>query len=861
MTFKHYLPTQKQQKSQASMKASTKAKLGSKNNYKPKVISLAIIYALSGVAALSANLSFAAQAENNAQVARQQVAIPAGKLSDVLAQFAATVGVPLSFEPSMLANIESKGLQGRYNANEGFAALLSGTGYQSVDKGNGGYSLQAISNAMVLPAVTVAAEGFRESTEGTGSYTTSESSFGKGQSLKELPQTVTVMTHERIQDQAMTTLDDVLTRTVGVTAQSTDTANVSYYSRGFSISNYQIDGNSSLSSGLHTAQLDIAIFDSVEVLRGSDALYGNSGEPGGAINLVRKKPTKEFQLNAQAYAGSWNNYRGELDVSGSLTDSRNIRARFVGVHEDKEHYYDIANSDKTVLYGIVEADITDSTLLTLGANFMRNDATYMRYGLPRYSNGDDIGLPRSTFLGTSDSSYLKENSNQFIRFDQKVGKKWSLSIEVSRLESLNERDDFVWFGTIDPITYSGFRSGTGGAAYEFDSTQKTLDAVLKGSFNLLGGEHHLTFGANINQNMSRSIGDFRSNPINIPNIFEFDPAQYLSDEPYNKVFSDENEVTQQAVYGSLALEFSESVTLLAGGRLSWYEYRYDYSSYDLADANIITSFSSTEYKDDAVFTPYVGLVYDLSEQWSIYGSLADTYQSQASRLEGPLPGTPLNPVTGRTYEIGIKGSLFDSQMNTSFALYSIKRNGEAESDPAYPSTPGDLGSSCCYLGDGRIVSQGVDMEIGGYVATGWEIQAGYTYNDNENKANSNRNSSVTPKHLFKLWSSYQLEGMLSGLKIGGGITAQSDTYKSGTAITFNPESGLYNGDSVDYDFTEPGRVLVDLFAKYRFNEHWSAALNIDNVLDETYYETVGVSSYGNWYGKPRNFMLSVKYNH
>lgn len=155
----------------------------------------------------------------------------------------------------------------------------------------------------------------------------------------------------------------------------------------------------------------------------------------------------------------------------------------------------------------------------------------------------------------------------------------------------------------------------------------------------------------------------------------------------------------------------------------------------------------------------------------------------------------------------------------------------------------------------------MDIEISGEIVKGWQILAGYTFNDNETKGGDGRFSTITPKHLFKLWSSYELRGILNGLKLGGGVTAQSSNYQEGSARTFNPATGLYDGPSVDYAFTGPGRVLVDLFAQYRLNKHWSANFNANNVFDKTYYETVGTNTRGNFYGRPRNWMVSIRYSY
>ncbi len=724
------------------------------------------------------------------------ISLPVQSLGTALNELARQARLQLMVHPDLVADKRAPAVSGSLTPRQALDRVLAGSGLTADIQGTEviirRISDAAGSSSVTLPSMTVTGAAINSGvTEGTGSYTTNQSSYGKGQTLKELPQTVTIMTHERIQNQQLKTLDDVLVYTPGITVQQDSTANSAFYSRGFQITNFQIDGNSPLlynaqgyGYGLNASQLDLAMFDSVEVLRGSDALYGTSGEPGGAINLVRKKPTKQFQVKALAHAGSWNNYRGELDVGGSIMADGRIRGRLVGVYENRKFFYDVAKSDKYLFYGIVEADITNSTLLTLGGDFMRHDSTHWRNGLPRFSDGTDLGLPRSTFFGTNDDRWLRNNNRQFIRLDQAIGTDWTLGIEASRAHSKVDQRDFLWWGAIDPITFSGlYNFGGHGLNNIRNETQDTLDAVLKGSFHLLGREHKVTMGTNISRYKNRIDGYGRTgSTIRIPNIFEFDPADYRFNDPYFLTDEEKTTIIQKGFYGSLAAKIADPFTLIIGGRFSWYKYNNVWNEFD-QNTGAVDYTELIRYKDNTVFTPYLGLVFDITEQWSTYGSIAETYKPQANNRKGPLPGTPLKPVTGRTYEVGVKGSLFNERLNTALAFFSIKRNGQAMRDPAYPPTPGDLGSSCCWLDDGRITSRGVDIEVSGEIVSGWQVLAGYTFNDNENKASSVRYSMITPKHLFKLWSSYELKGILNGLKLGGGLTAQSSNYQQGSART------------------------------------------------------------------------------
>jgi len=361
------------------------------------------------------------------------ISLPAQSLGSALNELARQARLQLMVHPDLVADKQAPAVSGSLTPRQALDRVLAGSGLMADIRG-AEVTIRRVSDAAESSVTTLAEMKVTGAainpgvTEGIGSYTTSQSSYGKGQSLKELPQTVTVMTRQRIDDQQLKTLDDLMIHTPGVTVQQENTVSSSFYSRGFKITSFQIDGNSpmygegGLAYGLGTSQLDLAMFDSIEILRGSDALYGTSGEPGGAINLVRKKPTKQFQVKALAHAGSWNNYRGELDVGGSIIADGRIRGRLVGVYEDRKYFYDFGKSDKQLVYGVVEADVTDSTLLTFGADYTHQDfGSFNQFGLPRYSNGEDIGLRRSYYLGGPDDRWLRKNNKQFVRIDQAIG--------------------------------------------------------------------------------------------------------------------------------------------------------------------------------------------------------------------------------------------------------------------------------------------------------------------------------------------------------------------------------------------------------------------------------------------------------
>ena len=164
------------------------------------------------------------------------------------------------------------------------------------------------------------------------------------------------------------------------------------------------------------------------------------------------------------------------------------------------------------------------------------------------------------------------------------------------------------------------------------------------------------------------------------------------------------------------------------------------------------------------------------------------------------------------------------------------------------------GGSCCYLPRGKVTSKGIDLEISGELLPNWQVMAGYTYNRNEDRTNSAIFSSVTPKHLAKFWSTYVLPGELSDWKVGGGATIQSANFVSGE-IEY---SGVNEIPKTQVEMSQGGYAVWDAMLEYKVDSHWTVAFNANNLFDRKYYDTLTHPDYANYYGTPRNYMLTLR---
>jgi len=258
-------------------------------------------------------------------------------------------------------------------------------------------ALDTDQNTNVLPTITVNA-----ATEESSDYVkkTASTSTKLNLNVKETPQSITVITRKQIDDMGATNLGEVLQNTTGVILTGDNTERTGFSIRGFNTGDswgsslLQYDGVAINASNVAASKPDIATIQSIEVLRGAAGLMQGSGEPSGAINIIRKKPTDYFQANAAVSYGTWNTVRGEMDVSGPLNQAGTLRGRLVVAGQDGDSFMTAVTRDSNVLYGVLSGDLTEKTVLNVGYSRQAEHAVPVNT-IPNYVNGEKIGIDRS----------------------------------------------------------------------------------------------------------------------------------------------------------------------------------------------------------------------------------------------------------------------------------------------------------------------------------------------------------------------------------------------------------------------------------------------------------------------------------
>ncbi|WP_051519415.1 TonB-dependent siderophore receptor [Comamonas aquatica] len=698
-------------------------------------------------------------------------------------------------------------------------------------------------DAAVLSEVTVTEQSAPSVyNEARDSYVPKAVEVGKAaQTLREIPQSVTVVTRQRMDDQALRTLDDVMQQTTGVTREET-WLDTTYLSRGLQITNIRYDGGAAGSARSGSRSLDMAQFDSVSLLRGADGLFG-AGEAGGVINFTYKRALAQRQTQVLMSGGTLNNYRAEIDGTGALNAEGSLRGRFVAVHHDRSEMADPSRLKRQMLYGVLELDVGTDTLLMLGGSYQKDRNTGFNASLPRYADGSDIGLPRDTNMGAPWNWIARENKTVFAKLEHQLSNDWQLKAQLRHTRFEEGVNAAEIEGTPDPITLQG----TDWWIHQNQSRARetSLDMHLQGGFDAWGRRHDVIVG----WDMQRTNDVVRSlwPRIGPADIFDRTPPADPGYPLGNWTSGSQTRNQKSGLYGSLRLRPVQDWAVVLGGR------------YTLQDRNTqhgMDGALNAQSRESHVFVPYAGVVYDLSKTISLYASTAEIYQSQAGKFSAPLPGTPLDPVRVRTYELGIKGE-WTKDLIASAALFRTEKKGQAVVDPAYPQT--DWRGGCCYFRDGYQLSQGIDLELTGRVTPNLQVAVGYTFNDNEDKRKGDAQfSTVTPRHLFKAWADYRLGGAWRGWSMGAGVVAQSAHFRASGINAYNPGTGRYDGAWTPYQFTSPGHAVWSARLGYAVNPDWSIAMNVGNLFDKTYYSTVGYAGYGNFYGEKRTVTVTLK---
>lgn len=761
--------------------------------------------------------------------------IPAQSLSSALQSFGQQANLQVLYRPENVDGKRSSAIQGKRTSSQALTELLRGTGATPRIEGNTATISFGDTSSLELDSITIQGSQLGTTTEGTGSYTTGTTAAATALplSIRETPQSVSVITRQRMDDQNMRTVGDVLANAAGIATPQLDSERITFTSRGFSIADIQYDGTSTYYKSNYSAgesELDTVIYDRVEVVRGATGLLTGAGEPSASINLVRKRAdSKVFRGEAQVSAGTWDNYRSTLDLSGPLSADGAIRGRLVGAYQDKKAFFDRYSRENQTLYGVLDFDLTEATTLSVGASYHKSDAEGLTYGgVPLwYSDGSKTDYGRSFTVAPKWNMEEIEVRNVFVNLDHHFDNDWKAELRLmhSRSEVDNARL-FMW--GVPDVNTNLVSLTPSRARFPGHREQDSLDARVSGPFQLFGRTHEAVVGFSRFDHEYKFYRVGTSTPWSSP--LDVDDFGHAPEPVWNyatTTLSERNHTRQNAGYTAVRLSLADPLKLILGGRFT----RYDREGAGWASSG------QYAYKDQK-FIPYAGLVYDLNQTYSLYASYTSIFNFQDLRDRS---GKWLDPVEGDAYETGIKGEFLDKRLNASLAVFKIVQDNLGQADTGY-LVPGTTTEA--YRATSGATSKGVEFELSGALTDNWNAFFFATHYSAKDAKDKDFNTQL-PREMVRLFTTYRLPGDWNQLTVGGGANWQSRIYYEGVG----PQK--QRQEQSDY-------LLASLMARYDFTPEISGQLNVNNLFDKKYQTAVNWYGQGIW-GAPRNLLASLTY--
>ncbi|MDZ5603152.1 TonB-dependent siderophore receptor [Pseudomonas sp. RP23018S] len=651
----------------------------------------------------------------------------------------------------------------------------------------------------------------------------SSSTTKLGLTDKETPQGVTTITRQALDDFRITGIKNALRAAPSVTVEQTESDRTQFTSRGFDINAFEYDGvGMPFVGGLLIGEQDLAEYEQIDVLHGANGLMSGTGNPSATVNFVRKRPTDTFQAQIDTSVGSWDSRRVDVDVAGPLTDSGNVRGRFIYSHDKGNSWMDRYSHERNIAAGLLALDVSDADTVTMGFSQHNSDANGSTWGnLPLV---DSAGNPihyssRSSNIGQPWTYWNLHTQRAFVELKHDFGNDWNATLTATGVQE-KQNTNMLYVGSVADDVAGAYANHTRSEAH-----QLLGEAKVQGPFSLFGREHQLTFGTAYGrthqkgQEYDENLEDGSAFTTSFSGILAGAtpmPSFGVTSEALGQNFQD----TQKSVFAGARFSLADDLHWIAGARMI------------SADGKGDSYGSEHSTREHGEVTPYTGLVYDLNDAWSVYGSWTKIFNPQYNAVG--TDGRLLDPQEGKSMEVGVKGSLMDDHLHLTGALFKTEQRNVVMSSfydgRQTLSIPGD------------IKSHGLELQASGEITPGLDLLAGYTYvhvDDDEGE----RARQYVPAHAVRGMLTYRLPS-LPQMKVGTRVSWQTKVENDNNRAIAQNAYGL-----------------VDLMTSYDIDSHWSTSLNLNNVTDRKYLLSLYNNATTASYGAPRNLTASVTWTY
>ncbi|MEH2249856.1 TonB-dependent siderophore receptor [Nostoc sp.] len=565
--------------------------------------------------------------------------------------------------------------------------------------------------------------------------------------LRDIPQSIQVIPQQVLKDQQANNVNEALRNITGLTqGQQSDRTSFEFTARGFS-------SNTSLRNGLPdplgSSTIELSNVERIEFLSSPASVLFGQGGAGGTINFVTKQPLRDPFYAIEATVGSYDFYRGAVDLSGPLNDEKTVSYRLNTSYLDKNGFTDFFNEKVFLIAPVIRWDVSKKTSLTLEADYTEAKNLPL-YGLPAIGtvlpnpNGQ---IPPKRNISEPDGYQQVKTTRVGYRLEHQFSDNWSFR---NSFQAVFSRDDS------GGVSAAGLESddrtldrGYGFLKNYVNNYNLTTDII--GKFSTGSIKHQLLFGVDLSRS---DVIELSSSAYGTaPSLDLFNPVYSQPLGPSKGKYSFPSVTDTLGVYVQDQVTLADNLKLLLGGR------------FDTLTSKNRDELANTESSQSSdAFSPRFGIVYQPLPPISLYASYSRSF-SPASGTD--FEGNLFQPERGNQYEVGVKADLND-RLSVTLAFYELTRTNISTDD----TRPGVPQGNLIQIGEQR--SRGIELNMAGEILPGWNIYAGYAYTDaritEDNTFLMGNQLYNTPENAFKLWTSYEIQkGFLQGLGFGVGF--------------------------------------------------------------------------------------------
>ncbi|QIZ47849.1 TonB-dependent siderophore receptor [Dickeya zeae] len=658
--------------------------------------------------------------------------------------------------------------------------------------------------------------------------------------LIKTPQSVTVVTRDQMDAQAVSSVSDALNYSSGVVSnyRGSSNRNDEVIARGFRYAPKFLDGLSYGLSGQGSTigKIDPWLLERVELVHGpASVLYGQVN-PGGLISMTSKRPTAEDIHKVEFSAGNQRLGEAAFDFGGALNDDKSLLYRLNGITSTRDEFVKDSKEQRVAIAPAITWLPNSDTSFTLLTSYQNDPKAGFRNFLPAYGTVWETRAGYIPYdLNVSDPHYnqsKREQGSIGYNLDHSFNDVFSFQQNV-RYTQLREKYKYLVYTTGGSATDTTISRRP--QKEENEISEFAIDNQLKASFTTGSVNHVVISGLDYKWMMlDKKMWLDRNHDYS----FNWANPTYnvsVNDSMLTDLSTNEhNKLNQVGVYLQDQLEWNQWNLLLSG--------RNDWSQVNRQDYTVAT----TTERNDSKFTGRAGLLYAFDNGISPYVSYSTSFEPN---LDSGAPGTPaFKPTTGEQSEVGIKFQPKGSNTLLTVSLFDLTQKNITYS--RYYSEYGRSYSEQI----GKVKSKGAEAEVHTQLTPEISLMAAYTYTDAVTKESNtasqiNKTPSTIPRHSASTWGSYSFQnGPLKGITLGTGVRYVGSSY----------------GDNAE-SFKVPAYTLYDAMARYELGSLSSqlkgatVQLNVNNLTDKHYVASCN-NTMACFYGSGRTVVATVSYS-